>query len=135
MEYVNAAYDYRRDVASDARDQTLMRSVACDLTLMLAPFAPHMAEELWGEVLGHTCSVHRAAWPEHDASALVADEVEMPVQVNGKVRDRVTVPVDAAEDDVVAAALALPNVVLHLEGKTVRKVVVVAGKLVSVVAN
>ena len=65
----------------------------------------------------------------------MADEVELPVQVNGKVRDRLTVAVDAAHDDIIAAALALPNVVLHLEGKTVRKVVVVPGKLVSVVAG
>ncbi len=135
MEYVNAAYDYRRDVPADERDHALMRSVARDLTLMLAPFAPHMAEELWHEVLGESGSVHRTPWPEFDPAALVADEVELPVQVNGKVRDRLTVAVDAAESDIVAAALALPNVVVHLEGKTVRKVVVIPGKLVSVVAG
>jgi len=135
MEYVNAAYDYRRDVPADERDHALMRSVARDLTLMLAPFAPHMAEELWHEVLGESGSVHRTPWPEFDPAALVADEVELPVQVNGKVRDRLTVAVDAAESDIVAAALALPNVVVHLEGKTVRKVVIIPGKLVSVVAG
>jgi len=135
MEFVNAVYDYRRDVPQGARDLGLMRAAAHDLTLMLAPFAPHMAEELWGVVLGESGSVHREPWPEFDASALVADEVELPVQVNGKVRDRLTVAIDAAQDDIIAAALALPNVVLHLEGKTVRKVVVVPGKLVSVVAG
>ncbi|HEY5432938.1 MAG TPA: leucine--tRNA ligase [Coriobacteriia bacterium] len=135
MEYVNAANDYRRDVPATERDRALMRSVAEDLTLMLAPFAPHMAEELWHEVLRESGSVHRTPWPEFDPAALVADEVELPVQVNGKVRDRLTVGVDAAESDIVAAALALPNVVVHLEGKTVRKVVVIPGKLVSVVAG
>jgi leucyl-tRNA synthetase len=132
---VNAVYDYRRDVPQGARDLGLLRAAASDLTLLLAPFAPHMAEELWSGVLGESGSVHRATWPDYDPSALIADEIELPVQVNGKVRDRLTVAVDAAEDDIVAAALALPNVVLHLEGKTVRKVVVVPGKLVSVVAG
>jgi leucyl-tRNA synthetase len=135
MEYVNAVYDYRRDVPAGARDLGLLREAARDLTLMLAPFAPHMAEELWGAVLGESGSVHHQPWPSFDASALVADEVELPVQVNGKVRDRLTTAIDAAEADIIAAALALPNVVLHLEGKTVRKVVVVPGKLVSVVAG
>jgi leucyl-tRNA synthetase len=135
MEFVNAAYDYRRDAVEGSRDPDLLASVASDLTLMLAPFAPHMAEELWTSVLGHEGSVHRAGWPTFDAAALVADEIELPVQVNGKVRDRVTVAADAPEDEIVAAALALPNVIVHTEGKTVRKVVVVPGKLVSVVVG
>ena len=86
-------------------------------------------------MLGETGSVHRAAWPVSDPSALVLDEIELPVQVNGKVRDRVTVPADAAQDDIIAAALALPNVLAHIEDKTIRKVVVVPGKLVSVVVG
>jgi leucyl-tRNA synthetase len=135
MEYVNAAYDYRRDVASAARDGALMRTAAEDLTLLIAPFAPHMAEELWRSVLGHEGSVHRTRWPEFDPSALVADVLELPVQVNGKVRDRVTIAADASEDETIAAALALPNVLAHIEGKSVRKVVVVPGKLVSVVVG
>jgi leucyl-tRNA synthetase len=135
MEYVNAVHDYRRDVPVGKRDSTLLRSAARDLTLLLAPFAPHMTEELWHEVLGESGSVHRQSWPAFDPSALVSEEVELPVQVNGKVRDRLTVAVDAAESDVVTAALALPNVAAHLEGKTLRKVVVVPGKLVSVVAS
>jgi leucyl-tRNA synthetase len=135
MEYVNAVHDYRRDVPVGERDSTLLRSAARDLTLLLAPFAPHMTEELWHEVLGESGSVHRQSWPAFDPSALVSEEVELPVQVNGKVRDRLTVAVDAAESDVVTAALALPNVAAHLEGKTLRKVVVVPGKLVSVVAS
>jgi leucyl-tRNA synthetase len=113
----------------------LLRDVARDLTLLLAPFAPHMAEELWRGVLREAGSVHRHAWPEFDPTALVADRIELPVQVNGKVRDRVIVAADAADDEIVAAALALPNVVAHTAGKTVRKVVVVPGKLVSVVAG
>ncbi len=135
MELVNAAYDYRRTVPEGARDRGLLRDLASDLTLLLAPFAPHMAEELWRGVLREAGSVHRHAWPEFDPAALVADRIELPVQVNGKVRDRVTVAADATEDEIVAAALALPNVAAHTAGKTVRKVVVVPGKLVSVVAG
>jgi leucyl-tRNA synthetase len=135
MEYVNAVYDYRRDVPDGSRDLGALRAAAHDLTLLLAPFAPHMCEELWAGPLGESGSVHRQAWPQFDPSALVADEIEYPVQVNGRVRDRVVVVADAPEAEIVAAALALPNVLAHTEGKTVRKVVVVPGRLVSVVVG
>jgi len=131
MELTNAAYDYRHAVEEGSRDLVLLREVAETLTLLLAPFTPHMSEELWRVVLGHEASVHLQAWPIFDASAVVADELELAVQVNGKVRGKVTVAVDAPEDEVVAAALAA--VAPYVEGKTVKKVVVVAGKLISVV--
>ncbi len=131
MELTNAAYDYRRDVASGARDLPLQREVAGRLTLLLAPFAPHMAEELWLEVLGARGSVHEQAWPAFDAAAAAADEVELAVQVNGKVRGRVVVPADADVESVQSVALA--EVASWVEGKDVKKVVVVPGKLVSVV--
>lgn len=135
MELVNAVTDYRREVPAGAQDGELLREVAHALTLLLAPFAPHMCEELWCEVLGEEGSVHRQAWPAFDPAALVADTVELAVQVNGKVRDRVVVATDADEQSVIDAALALPNVIAHIEGRTVRKVVVVPGKLVSVVVG
>jgi leucyl-tRNA synthetase len=133
MEYVNAVYDYRRDVPAGSQDSALLRAVARDLVMLMAPFTPHMAEELWRTVLGEDGSVHRQSWPRFDPLALVSDEIELPVQVNGKVRDRVVVAADASEEVVVAAALALPNVVAHTTGKTVKKVVVVPGRLVSIV--
>ena len=135
MEYVNAVYDYRRDVGDGSPDTSLLRGVARDLVLLMAPFTPHMAEELWRGVLGKKDSVHRQSWPVFDPSALVAHEIELPVQVNGKVRDRVTVAADASQESIVSAALALPNVLAHTAGKTVKKVVVVPGKLVSIVAG
>ncbi|MHB1017334.1 MAG: class I tRNA ligase family protein, partial [Coriobacteriia bacterium] len=134
MELLNAAGDYRRTVSDDARDGALEREVAETLTLLIAPYAPHMAEELWREVLGHDGSVHREAWATFDAALAAADEIEIVVQVNGKVRGKVTVAADADEETVRAAALAVPKVAEQLEGLTVRKVVVVPGKLVSVVA-
>ncbi|MDZ4170309.1 MAG: leucine--tRNA ligase, partial [Coriobacteriia bacterium] len=84
MELLNAAGDYRRAVAEGARDSLLERDVAETLTLLIAPFAPHMAEELWREVLGHDRSVHREEWPTFDPALAAADEVEIVVQVNGK---------------------------------------------------
>jgi leucyl-tRNA synthetase len=134
MELLNAAGDYHR-TAGDARDLALERDVAETLTLLIAPYAPHMAEELWREVLRREGSVHRQEWPAYDPTLAAADEVEIVVQVNGKVRGRVVVPADADEATVREAALALPKVQEHLAGLTVRKVVVVQGKLVSVVAG
>ena len=107
------------------------------LVLMLSPFAPHMAEELW-ELLGHTGGVVAAGWPEFEEAVAKADEIVVPVQVNGKLRARLTVPADATDDAVRELALADPQVAKYLEGKTVRKIVVAGGqgsKLVSVVVS
>jgi leucyl-tRNA synthetase len=105
--------------------------VATVLVSLLAPIVPHMAEELWREVLGHAGSVHQVEWPAWDPAAAAADEVEIAVQVNGKVRGKVVVSASASEDDVRAAALEV--VAAHVEGGEIKKVVVVPGKLVSVV--
>jgi leucyl-tRNA synthetase len=103
------------------------------LLRMLSPFAPHMAEELW-EMLGHAESIEAAGWPEYDAEVARAEEVVVPVQVNGKVRARITVPADIDEDELRERALADPHLQPHLSGKQVKKVVVAGGgKLVSVV--
>ncbi|NTW28005.1 MAG: leucine--tRNA ligase [Coriobacteriia bacterium] len=131
MELSNAGHDYRRDMAVGERDLVLLGELADTLTLLLAPFVPHMAEELWRVVLGHEGSVHTQAWPTWDPSAVVADEVELAVQVNGKVRGKVTVAVDTAEEDVIAAALVAVG--SWIEGKDVKKVMVVAGRIVSIV--
>ncbi len=135
MELVNAANDYRRAVPAADRDAALVRETAETVTLLLAPIAPHMGEELWQVVLGMPGSVHRQSWPVHDPSAVVVDEVELAVQINGKVRDRLMMASGATDEETTAAALALPNVVAHLSGITVRKVVVVPGRLVSIVAS
>ncbi|MEO3747371.1 leucine--tRNA ligase [Plantactinospora sp. B5E13] len=107
------------------------REVAEPLVLMLSPFAPHIAEELW-QRLGHVGSLAYEPFPVADPSLLVAESVTYPVQVNGKVRGRVEVAADAAEDDVRAAALAV--VADQLGGREPRKVIVIPGRMVSVVA-
>jgi leucyl-tRNA synthetase len=106
------------------------REVAEPLVLMVAPFAPHLAEELW-QRLGHGESLAYGPFPVADPALLVAESVTYPVQVNGKVRGRVEVPADAAEEDVRAAALAA--VADQLAGREPRKVIVVPGRMVSVV--
>ncbi|MEY8566415.1 leucine--tRNA ligase [Corynebacteriaceae bacterium 7-707] len=104
------------------------------LVLMMAPVAPHIAEEMWSR-LGHEGSLAHETFPAWDEKWLVDDTVELPVQVMGKVRGRVTVAADAAREDVEAAALAEPNVAAHVEGKTVAKIIVVPGKMVNIVAK
>jgi len=100
---------------------------------MLAPVAPHIAEELWTNQLGKPYSVHQQRWPEVDEAAAKEDMIELPVQINGKVRDRITVPADASEEEIKAAALASEGVKKHLEGKEPKKVIVANKRLVSVV--
>jgi leucyl-tRNA synthetase len=107
------------------------------LVLMISPFVPHMAEELWEE-LGHTDGVVAAGWPAFDEAVAKAESIVVPVQVNGKVRARLTAPADASEDQLREMVLADPQVSKHLEGKTVRKVVVAGGgasRLVSIVVS
>jgi leucyl-tRNA synthetase len=119
------------------RAQTIcvLREAVDALIVMLAPFAPHTAEELW-QLTNHTEGLNKAAWPEFNAELAKADEVVVPIQVNGKVRSRITVPAGLPDDDLRARALADPAIVPYVEGKTVRKVVVAnGGALVSVVVS
>jgi len=104
------------------------------LIRMLAPFVPHMAEELW-ESLGHETGLGHAAWPAYNAEVAKAEEIVVPVQVNGKVRSRLTVPAEASENELEQLALADPHVRAYTSGKTVKKVVVAKGRLVSVVVQ
>jgi len=102
--------------------------------LLLSPIVPHATHELW-TALGHSTPVMEERWPEFDESALVKSVIEVVVQVNGKVRAKIEVAPDAAKDEVEALALGDENVQKFTDGKTVRKVIVVPGKLVNIVAN
>ncbi len=124
MEFVNSATAAER----------MTRGQAERFVLILAPFAPHLCEELW-QRLGHEQTLAYEPWPSHDPAMLVEQTVEIPVQVNGRLRGKVTVAADADRAAVEAAARAEPNVQAQLAGKTVRKVVVIPGKLVNIVAN
>jgi leucyl-tRNA synthetase len=98
---------------------------------ILAPFAPHMTEELWHR-MGHETTIHREPWPAYDPKRIVAATFELVVQVNGKVRDRLTVDADISEKEVTAKALASEKVKPYLEGKEPKKVVYVKGRLVGI---
>jgi leucyl-tRNA synthetase len=110
------------------------RAVIEPFVLILAPFAPHIAEELW-QALGHTATLAYEPWPAADPAQLKADTIEVPVQVNGKLRARIVVPADSDEPALEAAARADEKVQAHLIGKTIKKVVVVKGKLVNFVVG
>jgi leucyl-tRNA synthetase len=102
--------------------------------LLLAPYAPHLAEELW-EKLGHNQSLAYVPWPKHDDALLKEDKVTVILQVNGKVRDRIEVPAQISSADLQKLALANPHVQQHIGGKQVKKVIVVPGKLVNIAAG
>jgi leucyl-tRNA synthetase len=128
--------DPDEDVGTFERTATIavLKEAVEALVRMISPFTPHMAEELW-ERLGHGDGIVAAGWPEFDEAVAKAEQVVVPVQVNGKVRGRLTVPAGTGEDQLRELALADPQVAKHLEGKTLRKVVVPGGRLISIVAQ
>ncbi|MCY4058087.1 MAG: class I tRNA ligase family protein, partial [Gammaproteobacteria bacterium] len=130
---IAAMMEYLNRVRADGR--TPRRSELTPLVVMLAPFAPHIAEELYVR-LGHNGGVFDAArWPTYDEAKTVESTWELAVQVNGKVRGRIDVPADADEESVVAAAKANENVARYLDGAALRKTIVVPGKLVNLVVG
>ncbi len=131
MELVNGLYQYREVVGYN---KAVMAEAVDTLVLLLAPFIPHVTEELWQD-LGHGESVHKQKWPVVDEAALVADEVTVIVQVNGKVRDKILMPVNLDKAETEKMVLAQPKIAEILAGKEVKKVVVVPNKLVNVVVG
>lgn len=124
MEFVNAGY----------KVEAIDRAIAEQFVLLLAPFAPHIAEELW-QRLGHADTLAYEPWPECDESLLVEDTVELPVQVNGKLRSTVSVPVDTDKETILKLAKAQPNVQKWLENKAILKEIVVPGRMVNLVVK
>ena len=112
----------------------LPRSVAEPLVLLLAPFAPHIAEQLWSE-LGHSSSLAKAQFPEADGRFLVAETLEIPVQINGKVRSKITVAVDLDSDSLAKGALADGRIKELLDGSPIKKIIAVPNKMVNIVVG
>jgi len=129
MELLNEMYKAREAGAVGAPEWTEATEIYLK---MLAPVAPHIAEELWSR-MGKPYSIHQQKWPQVDEAAAKEDMIEIPVQVNGKVRDRITVPAGAGEEEIKAAALASETILKYLEGREPKKVIVAKGRLVSVV--
>ena len=130
MELVNAFYGFQDRTVHPG----LVREFSFALVKMLAPFAPHITEELWSRMEGKG-SVHDARWPKFDRAAIVEDEVEIVLQINGKVRDKLTVPADMKPQEMEKLALAQPKVVELTAGKTIVKVICVPKKLVNIVVK
>ena len=133
MELVNALYGYKE--AAQEINAGLVYEATSALVRMLAPFVPHMTEELWHVAFAEETSVHAEAWPVHDEAALKVDNVEIVLQVNGKVRGRLVVPAEATAAELEKIALADANVQSNIGGATVRKVICVPGRLVNIVAK
>ncbi|HSR88444.1 MAG TPA: leucine--tRNA ligase [Pontiella sp.] len=134
MELMNAVDHLKISDQSSGSAKIVFRDAMENVVLLISPFAPHIAEELWVE-LGHEAGIMNAEWPTVNEEALKRDEIEMVVQVNGKVRDKITVPADAANDLIEQTAFAAEKVQHWLEGKTVRKVIVVPGRLVNIAVS
>lgn len=131
MELVNVLYQYKDN---EHQNLAVVKEALKALVLVLSPFSPHIAEELW-EAIGGEGSVHQQQWPKYDEEALVKDEIEIVVQINGKVRERAMVPSGAGPDEMKTVAMSLDRIQEMLAGKTVRKVIAVPGKLVNIVVN
>jgi leucyl-tRNA synthetase len=139
MEFVNELY------AAEAPDRNtgpgpavpvaLLADIQRNLVLMLAPFAPYLAHELWTMLGEDASTLLRHPWPKYDPALIKADEIEIVVQINGKIRGRLTVPADSTEDQIKQLALADEKVKAALEGKQIVKVIVVKGKLVNIVVR
>ena len=132
MELVNAASAYINEVPAESRDAALCYKVANDVVAMLAPIIPHWAEELSHEALGKNIPVYHQPWPEFDPEQAKSNTVEIAVQLKGKVRARIEVSADASEEEL--TAVATEAIADQLEGKEIRKVIVVKGRLVNIVA-
>jgi leucyl-tRNA synthetase len=136
MELLNEAN--RREAAaengSDAIPPALKAEVKRTLVLLLAPFAPYLCHELW-EMLGEKGSLLKAPWPKYDAALTKEDELEIPVQINGKLRSRITVPADSTEEFVLVQALADERVQAAMAGKQIVKKIYISGKLVNIVVR
>ena len=131
MELVNAFSKYLQE---ETKNLDFLKEVTFDFLRLLAPFAPHFTEEQWS-LLGMTTSVFNESWPKFDPTALVKDEVEIAIQVNGKIKSRINVPSNLSEDDIKTTALNDDHIKLAIEGKNVVKVIVIKGRLVNIVVK
>jgi leucyl-tRNA synthetase len=131
MELINELTKFDDD---SAQGRAVKREAIEGIVLLLSPIVPHITQQLWND-LGHDETLVDVPWPQADDSAMKRDEIELVVQVNGKLRSKVTVAVNADNEMIEAAALADEKIISNIEGKTVRKVIVVPGRLVNIVAN
>ncbi|MCR1954074.1 leucine--tRNA ligase [Clostridioides mangenotii] len=131
MELINEAYKYKE---LETRNNAVLKECVETVIVILAPFAPHLGDELWS-MIGKDGSIFSISWPKYDDSALVQDEVEVVVQVNGKVRDKMNIPANTSKEDMEKLAMENTKIKDFVEGKTVVKIVGVPNKLVNIVVK
>lgn len=134
MELVNALYHYNDKVDNNKKNRSVIRKAVESLIILLAPFIPHVAEELW-ETIGKNDSVHEMKWPDYDENALVREKVEIVVQVNNRIKDKVMVPTGLSKKDLEEAALNNEKIKALTEGRQIVKVIAVPGRLVNIVVK
>ena len=131
MELVNEMYKYKE---MDQINENQFRFAIHNLLLVMAPFTPHVCEELWQQ-LGMEGSIHKMPWPTYDEAALVKDSIEIVVQLNGKIKDKIQVPTAISPKELEESALANEKIKILIAGMTVVKVIAVPGKLVNIVVK
>jgi leucyl-tRNA synthetase len=132
MEYVNAMQKYETETLD--KNVVFYKGCAEDLVRMIAPFAPHFAEELW-EACGHKTSVFEESYPEVDEQALIKDEVEYAIQINSKIKAKMMIAEGLSDEDIQATVCAFPEIAEQIAGKTVRKCIIVKGRLVNLIVG
>jgi leucyl-tRNA synthetase len=132
MELVNEIYVSEIKESRDEASKRVMREAIEAVVLLLSPFVPHFSEQLW-EALGNKESVMKTPWPEYDKESIVEEEILIVIQVNGKLRDRMTIPVSYGEEEVKAWALKSERIQRLIEGKAIKRVILVPKKLVNIV--
>jgi len=134
MELVNALYQYKEKAEEENYNAGVLKECIINLLLLLAPFVPHITEELWARI-GQEGSVHKQSWPKYDPEALIRSSIEIVVQLNGKVKDKIQIPADLDKEQTEKAAMESDRIKQLLEGKQVVKVIVVPKKLVNIVVR
>jgi leucyl-tRNA synthetase len=134
MELVNALYGAEEAIAQKLVPAAFLAEVQRNLVLLLAPFAPYLSHELW-EMLGEKGNLLKAPWPKYDAALAKEEEIEIPVQINGKLRSRIVVPADSSEDFVLDHALADEKIQAAIAGKQIVKKIYVPGRLINIVVK
>lgn len=134
MELINELNAYLNSVPQEKWNKDLLKELSEDFVILISPFAPHLAEELW-EMMGHEDFVLNAQWPTVDEEALKVDEIEIVIQINGKVRDKMIVDASASEDEIKEKAFELDKIKKYVENAEIKKVILVKGKLLNIVVK
>jgi leucyl-tRNA synthetase len=134
MELVNAIYQFDLENIKDKLTLAVIKEAIETAIILLSPIAPHITEELWRK-LGRQESIFKTSWPAYDAAAMVEEEILIVIQVNGKLRSRISVPVDSSAEEIKKIALSDEKAGKWIEGKEIKKVIVVPKKLVNVVVR